>query len=67
MRCDYLIRVTEDAYLFYGGDETWLMHGINYVDDKIKKLGKINNILAHQPWKIHGKDLNVISYYNHRK
>ena len=59
MRSDYLIRVTEDAFLFYGGDEDWLMHGLTYVPDKIKRLSKINNILAHQPWKIHGNDLNV--------
>ena len=59
MRSDYLIRVTEDAFLFYGGDENWLLHGLNYVPKKIQKLAKINNIMAHQPWKIHGNDLNV--------
>jgi len=63
MRCDYLIRSTEDAFLFYGGDESWLIHGLSIVPNKIKKLAKINNILAYQPWKIQGNDLSV-NYYN---
>jgi len=59
MRSDYLIRTIEDAFLFHGGDENWLLHGLSYVPNKIKKLARINNILAHQPWKIQGNDLNV--------
>jgi hypothetical protein len=63
MKCDYLIRVTEDAFLFHDGDENWLMHGLTFVPNKIKKLAKINNILAHQPWKIQGSDLDVLIFY----
>jgi len=59
MRCDYLIRVCEDAFLFYGGEEKWLMYGLDTVPEKLKRLGKINNILAHQPWKIRNNDLEV--------
>jgi hypothetical protein len=60
MKCDYLIRVTEDAFIFNGGDETWLMYGLDFVPTKLQKLGRLNNILAHQPWKIHDNDINVL-------
>ena len=59
MKCDYLIRVAEDAFLFYGGDTNWLINGLDSVPEKLKRLGKINNILAHQPWKIKHNDLEV--------
>jgi len=60
MRCEYLTRVCEDCFLFYGGDEKWLMHGLSNIPKKLKRLGRINNILAHQPWKIKDNDLEVI-------
>ncbi len=60
MKSDYLIRVSEDAFLFFGGDESWLMYGLSRVPEKLRRLGKINNILAHQPWKIRENDLEVL-------
>jgi len=59
MRCDYLIRVCEDAFLFYGGNVDWLIYGLSSIPEKLKRLGRINNILAHQPWKIKDNDLEV--------
>lgn len=46
-----------------GGDERWLIEGLNGVPEKIKKLGKINNILAHQPWKLLINDIIVFKIF----
>ncbi len=59
IRCDYLLQMLEIEFLEYGGDESWLTEGLAVVPDKIKKLAKINNILAHQPWKLKTQDIQV--------
>jgi hypothetical protein len=43
-----------------GGDEEWIIHGLEATNNKLKKLSKINNILAHQPWKLTKKDLDEL-------
>ena len=42
----------EEFFIFSGGDVNWLITGIESVPEKLRNLGKINNILAHQPWKL---------------
>jgi hypothetical protein len=64
MKCEYLYRMLEDNFLEYGGDESWLIYGLDVVPEKIANLARLNNILAHQPWKILTEDIKVrrISY-----
>jgi hypothetical protein len=59
IRSDYHLRHLKAIYLVKGGDEDWLINGVEGTDDKIKKLSKINNLLAHQPWKLTRKDIEV--------
>ena len=59
IKCEYLLRILELDFLEYGGKEVWLIEGISVVPEKIRKLCKINNILAHQPWMINIQDINV--------
>jgi hypothetical protein len=59
IRCDYLLQKLEIKFLEYGGDQTWLIEGLAVVPEKIKKLAKINNILAHQSWKLKTQDIHV--------
>ena len=43
-----------------GGDVNWLVGGLVEVPEKLTKLSRVNNILAHQPWKLSKLELNVI-------
>jgi hypothetical protein len=51
MKCDYLLQTLEELFISIGGDVTWLIKGLDHVPQKLQALGKINNILAYQPWK----------------
>lgn len=51
MKCDYLFHTLEELFISIGGDITWLLKGLDHVPQKLQALGKINNILAYQPWK----------------
>jgi hypothetical protein len=59
IRCQYLLQKLEIEFLEYGGDESWLSEGLAVVPEKIKKMAKINNLLAHQAWKIKIQDIKV--------
>lgn len=58
-KCEYLLRILEENFLASGGDESWLVLGLDVVPAKVNKLARINNILAHQPWKIISDDIKV--------
>jgi hypothetical protein len=60
IRCEYLLRELELQFLVKGGDINWLNNGLSEIPSKLKKLEKINNILAHQPWTLKIQDLNEI-------
>jgi hypothetical protein len=62
IKCTYLLRQLEMSFLQCGGNEEWL-EGLTKVPEKIRKLEKINNILAHQPWKLTVQDINVWELY----
>jgi|LauGreDrversion4_2_1035121.scaffolds.fasta_scaffold910816_2 hypothetical protein len=51
MKCDYLLQTLEELFISIGGDVSWLIKGLDHVPQKLQALGKINNILAYQPWK----------------
>jgi len=57
IKSEFLFRHLESEFLLNGGDETWLILGLEAVPEKLRKLEKINNILAHQPWKLKETDL----------
>ena len=59
MKTEYLFKTIEDAFLGAGGDEAWLIYGLDVIPEKLSKLSKINNLLAHQPWKIITEDIKV--------
>lgn len=58
-KCDYLFKIIEEKFLESGGDESWLIFGLDVLPEKLKKLARFNNIFSHQPWKIKGDDLKV--------
>jgi hypothetical protein len=59
IKCQYLLRQLEKDFLDKGGNMEWL-EGLSHAPEKIRKLDKLNNILAHQPWKLKTQDLVVI-------
>ncbi len=63
VKCKYLFRIIEEKFLENGGDESWLIFGLDVLPQKLKKLAKFNNIFSHQPWKIKGEDLMVIIFF----
>jgi hypothetical protein len=67
IKSDYLLRTLEEVFLSVGGDEKWLVQGLDAVPEKIKKIGKINNILAHQPWKLLDCDIVVTNFVNKKE
>lgn len=64
MKCEFLYRYLEEEFLLNGGDEDWLIKGLEIVPEKLKKIDKINNILAHQPWKLTENDLRDLYIKN---
>jgi len=60
IKCEYILRCLEDLFLYYGGDKSWLIYGLRTVPEKLKKLAKYNEIMAHQPWKIKADDINEL-------
>lgn len=59
MKCEYLFKNLEEEFLLNGGDENWLIKGMEILPEKLQKIGKVNNILAHQPWKLNENDIEV--------
>jgi hypothetical protein len=60
MKSDYMLKLMEENFLELGGDENWLVYGLDLVPEKLSKLSKINSLLAHQPWKIRTEDIKVL-------
>lgn len=63
IKCEYLLGYLENKFLLNGGEIEWLVSGLNSVPEKLKVLGNINNILAHQPWKLNIKDIKGVLQY----
>lgn len=60
IKSDYLLSLLQNQFLLSGGEESWIIGGLEMVPEKLKCLAKINNILAHQPWKLQLKDIKEI-------
>ncbi|CAG8707500.1 14589_t:CDS:2 [Acaulospora morrowiae] len=58
-RCQYLVSHLKNEYLAANGDPEWLK-GLQYAPDKIKKIAKINSILAHQPWSLESDHISEL-------
>ncbi|CAG8446448.1 10845_t:CDS:2 [Acaulospora colombiana] len=55
-KCQCLVSHLRNEFLFFRGDPEWLK-GLEHAPPKIKKIAKINTILAHQPWQLEPKDI----------
>ncbi len=60
IKSEYLLSLLENQFLYFGGEESWVIGGLDYVNEKLRCLAKINNILAFQPWKINSMDLKEV-------
>ncbi|CAG8620960.1 12881_t:CDS:2 [Acaulospora morrowiae] len=58
-RCQYLVSHLKSEYLAANGDPEWLK-GLQYAPDKVKKIAKINSILAHQPWSLQSEHISEL-------
>lgn len=63
IKSEYLLSLLESQFLYYGGEETWINSGLSHVPNKLQSLAKINNIIAHQPWKLNSKDILELFEY----
>lgn len=50
-KCRILIRHQEEQFLMNGGDPSWL-EDIKNTPPKMKAIFELNEVLAHQPWRI---------------
>jgi len=60
LKCDYLVKSLEESFLECGGDINWLIDGLKVVPEKLQMIGKLNNILAYQPWRLSFFDFNIL-------
>ena len=63
MKSQYLLKMVEEQFLEEGGDETWLIAGLNAVPKKLQVLSLLVNILSHQPWKVSSEELKGLKSY----
>lgn len=54
--CRYLAEIHTKHFLDLGGDRKWLK-GAAHLPPKLRKLIKINAVLAHQPWRLTVDDI----------
>jgi hypothetical protein len=66
MKCEFLFGYLEEEFLLNGGNEEWLVKGLEIIPEKLHKIDRINNIIAHQPWKLNEKDILEISGKNNQ-
>ena len=63
MKNSYFVRLLEEQFLFFGGDENWLIGGVDAVPNKLNILTSINLTLAFQPWKLTADDIIKMKQY----
>lgn len=56
------VQLYELEFLKQQGDKTWL-HGVENIPAKLRALCEINKILAHQPWLISARHIEVDDWY----
>ena len=64
IRSEFLLKSLEAEFILMGGDEDWLVFGLPAAPEKIRKLEILNNILAHQPWKLKMQDIKDVCNFN---
>jgi hypothetical protein len=64
IRNNFLLKNLETEFILMGGDEDWLIFGLGAVPQKIRKLEILNNIMAHQPWKLKTQDIKDVCIFN---
>ena len=66
IKSEYMLSFLENEFLLSGGELSWIIEGIKGnegVHKKLKQLANINNIIAHQPWKLQVKDIKDLLTY----
>lgn len=59
-KCRYIVSKLTDDFLIHGGNIDWLQ-GLQHTPTKIRKLAKLNTILAHQPWRLQPSDIGELA------
>lgn len=67
IKCEYLLHHLETEFLLAGGEMSWLVEGVKATPDKLNLISELNNILAHQPWKVEFKHIHTLLKNNWTK
>jgi len=59
--CASLVANHRSELLAAGGEGAWLEEGVKAATTKVQRLGEINKILAHQPWRLTPKHIQDIT------
>lgn len=51
-KCHYLMIILREQFLLSGGNIDWILFGLDKVDPKIKRIAKLNEIMAFKPWQV---------------
>jgi sestrin len=57
-KCFFLVKKQETEFKLHNGNAEWLK-GIDFIPQKIKDLYEINKLLAHRPWLLNHKHIEV--------
>lgn len=65
VKSEYMLSFLENEFLLTGGEISWIIEGIksSTMHKKLKELFNINNLIAHQPWKLQVKDIKDMLVY----
>jgi hypothetical protein len=51
-RSHYLMVQLREQFLLSGGDIEWIIFGLDRVDPKIRRIAKLNEMMAFRSWEI---------------
>lgn len=58
-KCQYLVSYFTKKYVQFGENLDWL-ENLSKSSRKVRRLGKINALLAHQPWRVSKQDIEEL-------
>eukprot|EP00760_Papus_ankaliazontas_P028614 PhM_4_TR3802/c0_g1_i1/m.40215/K10141/SESN1_3; sestrin 1/3 len=59
-KCEYFLRFGVRQFLALGGDHSWLTTGLAAAHPKLQAIGRVLDVLVHQPWDLKADDLTEL-------
>eukprot|EP00300_Choanocystis_sp_HF-7_P033352 c45680_g1_i1.p1 GENE.c45680_g1_i1~~c45680_g1_i1.p1 ORF type:complete len:563 (+),score=114.81 c45680_g1_i1:52-1689(+) len=59
-RCTYLAEAHMKLFIGIGGEAVWIKDGLLSVPPKLRRIAKLNDLLAHQPWLVNKQHVEEV-------